>query len=66
MFQERFLGSGKIFDLDSGYAEYKLLAKISSAQGFFVIRLRDNAVWKITGSKPTKRTCEMLDLFFMD
>ena len=35
VFQERFLGSGKIFDLDSGYVEYKLLAKISSAQGFF-------------------------------
>jgi hypothetical protein len=43
--RKKFLCPKKLFVLDAGYGEYKLLCEIVSAGSSFVIRLRDNAVW---------------------
>jgi hypothetical protein len=43
--RKKFLGPAKLFVLDAGYGEYKLLCEIVSARSSFVIRLHDNAVW---------------------
>lgn len=41
------LTSGKLYLLDSGYAEYKLLQDIITANSSFVCRLQDNAAWEV-------------------
>lgn len=53
--RKNFLGSGKLFLLDSGYAEYALLSEITSANSSFVIRLRDNAVWDTIKENPLSK-----------
>lgn len=50
-----FIGPDKFFLLDSGYAEYKLLEEIASADSSFVVRLRDNAVWDTLEEKPLSK-----------
>ena len=47
-----FIGPDKFFLLDAGYAEYKLLAEIVSANSSFVVRLRDNASWNTLEERP--------------
>ena len=47
-----FLAPNTIYLLDAGYAEYKLLDEIITAQSSFVIRLRDNADYFVLEEKP--------------
>lgn len=63
---ESALAPGKLYCLDAGYGEYRFLDKIIQQPSSFVMRLRDNGLlirlW--TGRKPTKRTFEMICLYF--
>jgi hypothetical protein len=47
-----FLSAEKLYVLDAGYGEYKLLSEIKATGSSFVIRLRDNAVWDSIEQKP--------------
>jgi len=53
--RKNFIGTDKVFLLDSGYAQYNLLAEIASADSSFVIRLKDNAVWDTLEEKPLSK-----------
>ena len=46
------LSPSTIYLLDAGYAEYKLLGEIITAQSAFVVRLRDNADYEPIEEKP--------------
>lgn len=52
VFKDSFLGPNKLYVLDAGYCEYKLLYSIKSHKSSFVARLRDNAVWETIEQRP--------------
>lgn len=55
VFRDNFMSPKKLFVLDAGYAEYKLLSEIISHESSFVIRLRDNAVWEMVEDRPLRK-----------
>jgi hypothetical protein len=48
----KHLDSGKLYVLDAGYGEYKLMEEICQAKSSFVMRLHDNAVYEILKERP--------------
>ena len=52
----KFIKSNKFYVLDSGYARYDLFEEIAKKGSDFVVRLRDNAVWKEIEAKELTHT----------
>ena len=52
------LSAGKLYVLDAGYVDYGLAAAIIEARSSFVMRLRENAVYKVLEERPLSPAAE--------